>query len=68
MPSDARASAKRAKPPSRSTVKRRGEVDRSTICCSVRKSLPARFGAMGDRAARSVEATCAVGRLDRTTR
>ena len=47
MPSEASTSANTAKPPSRSTVKRRGEVERSTICCRVRKSLPARLGAIG---------------------
>ena len=47
MPSEASTSANTAKPPSSSTVKRRGEVDLSTICCSVRKSLPARLGAIG---------------------
>jgi hypothetical protein len=60
--------ANTAKPPSRSTVKRRGDVERSTICCRVLKPFLARFGAMGASAARRVPATRPLGSVERTTR
>ena len=44
-------------------VNRRGETDRSTICCSVRKSLRARWGAIGASAARSVAASATTSRV-----
>ena len=68
MPSEASISANAANPPSSSTRKRRGDTDLSTSCCSGRKSLPGKLGAIGCKAVRIAAASCDGGNEERTTR